>query len=118
MINLTPHPITIKTTTGEYITIPPSGKIARIISSNASSYDVDINGITVSYVHPGDETIVDLPEPQEGVFYIVSSLVLNYLRNSNSNRKDVLSPGTGTKDGVIRDERGNIIAITKLIGIK
>lgn len=115
-VNLTPHPITFKFN-NESITFQPSGKVARIISNGASQHDVVTDGIIISYVNPGIESLVDLPEPQDNTFYIVSSLVLNYLRSIGSHRKDVVAPGTGPKDGAIRDEKGNIVAITKFIGI-
>lgn len=115
-VNLTPHPITFKLN-NESITFQPSGKVARIISSGATQQDIMVNGITISYVNPGVESIVDLPKPQENTYYIVSSLVLNHLRSSGSKRSDVIAPGTGPKDNAIRDEKGNIIAITKFIGI-
>lgn len=99
------------------VTFPPSGKVARIVSRDSHQQDTVIENIIISYINPGIESIVDLPEPQENTYYIVSSLVLNHLRSTGSKRKDVIAPGTGPKDGAIRDEKGNVIAITKFIGI-
>lgn len=53
--------------------------------------------------------IVNLPDPEDGVFYIVNRIVMNYLP---SNRVDVFSVDTGPT--AIRDENGQISAVTQL----
>lgn len=59
---------------------------------------VDSRGIAVTRAVYGD--ITGLPEPQEGVIYIVSALVALAAR-----REDVLFPGPA-----IRDAEGRIVA--------
>lgn len=91
-INLTPHTIN-EVTSG--LTIPASGRVARVKSrtikvaehANAPIYSSEF----------GD--IEGLPEPQDGVIYIVSSLALNSIPPS---RTDVVAPGN-----LQRDENGN-----------
>lgn len=87
-INLTPHTINLNNGTS----FPASGTVARV-SSSFSQFDE--NGIcTVNY---GE--ITGLPEPQEGVYYIVSAMILDAVKN----RKDVVAPSTGHPDVVRSD---------------
>ena len=66
-VNLTPHPINLNTG-GLLRVYPPSGNVARVSSTHSQ---FDENGIaSLSF---GE--VQGLPEPQEGVFYIVSAMV-------------------------------------------
>ena len=83
-INLTSHDIN-EVTTG--LTIPASGRIARVKSSTtkvAEHQQVPIYSSTF-----GD--IEGLPEPQANVIYIVSALALHAVP---ADRIDVVSPGS------------------------
>ena len=83
-INLTSHDIN-EVTTG--ITIPASGRVARVKSSTikvAVHQQVPIYSSTF-----GD--IEGLPEPQANVIYIVSALALHAVP---VDRLDVVSPGS------------------------
>lgn len=80
-INLTSHSIT-EVTSG--VTIPASGRVARVKQSTVQAREH--SGIPI-YASKFGEAI-GIPEPQEGVIYIVSSLVLN-----GTSRTDVVSPG-------------------------
>lgn len=55
--------------------------------------------------------VTDLPEAEEGIFLIVSGFVGGAVTGT---RPDVLVPGTGPKDGAIRNEKGHIVAVTRL----
>ena len=82
-INLTPHNITLNDGT----IYPASGIVARV----SSVYVDKGNGFyTVDF---GD--IVNLPEPVNHTFYIVSGLVANA-----TNRPDVIAPATGHADAI------------------
>lgn len=89
-INLTSH--TIKEVTSGII-IPASGRVARLKSTTIKVGDH--LGAPIYSSQFGD--VEGLPEPQEGVIYIVSSLCLNGI----TNRNDVVSPGS-----LQRDEHG------------
>lgn len=111
LINLTPHPITLRAATGEDTVIPPSGTVARVSSTPGALETVA--GIPVPVA--GVQTfggVEGLPAPAEGTLYIVSALVLSALRGS---RPDVVGPGTGPNDGAVRNERGHIVAVTRLV---
>lgn len=80
-INLTSHTINEVTTGTE---IPVSGIIARVKSSTVKV--AEHAGMPIYASTFGD--VEGIPESQEGVIYIVSSLVL-----SATDRKDVVAPG-------------------------
>lgn len=91
-INLTPHVLNVKKTDGTYLTIAPSGTVARVATSTVTLPPID--GVSVSSVLFGD--VSDLPNPVDGVIYITSMLVAQAAK-----RADVLSPGS-----LIRDDSG------------
>jgi len=102
LVNLTPHPITIQPTGAAPITIPVSGRIARLDSSQET--DASVVGVPVVTTRFG--RVIGLPEPEPGKLYIVSSLVAQHVR-----RPDVVAPDTGPT--AIR-EGGQIVAVTRL----
>ena len=107
VINLTPHAIVVRVDGGD-ITFPPSGKVARIKEKNVPPTRSQIFGFPVAG-KTAFEAVVDLPEPEEGKIFIVSGMVA-----AQVNRADVFSPATGPEDGAIRNEKGHIVAVTKL----
>lgn len=92
-INCTPH--AIKLNDGRVF--DPSGSIARVSSSFTDFTD------DVCKVVYGDLTGV--PDPVDGVKYIVSAMVL-----SASTREDLVAPATGHKD-CVRDDKGFIVSV-------
>lgn len=90
LINLTAHTIT-EITTG--VSIPPSGRVARVKASTRKV--AEFVGYPIFESTFGD--VEGLPEPQEGIMYIVSALCMN----ACSTRTDLLSPGN-----LLRDEHG------------
>jgi hypothetical protein len=53
--------------------------------------------------------IVNLPSPEEGTYYIVSRITMDYIP---FNREDVFCVDTGPS--AIRDENGQVVAVTQL----
>ena len=53
--------------------------------------------------------IVNLPEPEDGTYYIVSRIAMDYVPFK---REDVFCVDTGST--AIRDENGHVIAVTQL----
>jgi len=94
-INLTRHEIN-EATTG--MTIPVSGIEARV--NNPTSYLGPIKGVPV-FTDNTEAVIIGLPEPVEGVVYIVSNLVLNFCKD----RPDVYGVGA-----TIRSDDRQVIA--------
>ena len=92
VINLTPHNVDICDEDGNIIkTYEASGQIARL-SQRAEVVDY-IDGIPVKVSR--NRKVVYLPEPQEGVTYIVSNIILNECRD----RMDLIAPATKFYDG-------------------
>ena len=92
-INLTPH--TINLTNGA--AYAASGQVARV-ANNHTPFDAD----GVATIEWGEVT--GLPEPQDGVIYIVSALVAQAAK-----RDDVVSPASGHPN-VIRNN-GQIVSV-------
>lgn len=86
-VNLTPHSIN-EVNTG--ITYPPSGNVARV--ETVTAFAGNIEGVPTYTTTFTD--VEGLPNPNKGVYYIVSALV----RVAVPNRKDVVSPGELLRD--------------------
>jgi len=104
-INCTPHAITAVNNRGEEVTFEPSGILPRV--QNVISAREDLSGFTTQTSKVGDVT--GLPEACDGVFIIVSGMVLA----AANDRTDLVAPATGPADGCIRNEKGHIVAVTK-----
>lgn len=106
IVNLTPHEITFILEEGEY-KVKPSGTVARVTAETktaghifATRFDLKIPVTVTEY---GE--VEGLPEPTEGVIYIVSSLVAKRVPD----RDDVFIPNES-----IRDDKGRIIGCKSL----
>lgn len=108
--NLTPHAITIRPANGDDVVIPTSGTVARVVAGPRVAVDVVGSPVPV-LPSPSFGGVQDLPAPMAGYFYIVSGLVLSHV----TGRSDVFGPATGPKDGAIRNDKGHIVAVTKLV---
>lgn len=97
--NFTPH--TINLNNGDNF---PSEGIARV-SASFSSFDM--NNICNQYF--GE--VEGLPESRNGVFIIVSAMVLS----ASKNRYDLVAPATGHKD-CVRNEKGHIVSVPGFVG--
>lgn len=91
-VNLTPHKINIHTDS-ETVVVSPSGQVARVETKSERIGEID--GIEIFSTTYGD--VIDLPDPSEGVNYIVSGMVAQQVPW----RVDVYSPGD-----LIRNEQG------------
>ena len=100
-INLTPHDVTIFVGWNEERVFPASGYVARC-SHTTETIDV-VEGIPVNRTTFGDVT--GLPDPVEGVNYIVSNLVAQSVKG----RTDVFFPC-----GAVRNEKGVIVGCKAL----
>jgi hypothetical protein len=102
-VNLTPHTIRISRN-GVIEEIPVFWTVARV--TVVDEVVGEINGIPLVAGRAGEVT--GLPDPVEGVVFIVSGMVLAELKGS---RPDVVAPDTGNT--AIR-ENGNVSAVTRL----
>lgn len=112
-VNLTPHVIRIRCGIEHQIEVEPSGTVARI-STRQGDLQRPINGPANWIQVYGAPTYGDpegLPDPEEGTAFLVSALFIGRV----GTRTDVYCPGTGPNDNCIRDDKGQIIAVTRLI---
>jgi len=106
LINLTPHSIRIEMEQNTN-TIEPSGAIARV--SVKSVFAGVIPGTSIPVRRNEYGPVENLPSPEPEKIYIVSAMVLSQCIN----RKDVFGPDTGPS--AIRNDQGQIVAVTALI---
>lgn len=93
-VNLTPHALNIHSG-GKVITLPPSGIVARVAQTFQHDYLKSQEfGIDIFETNYGE--VENLPEPKQGIIFIVSGLVKQAVK-----RQDVLSPGE-----LVRDSQG------------
>jgi len=105
LINLTPHPVNILDRGNEFIcairAVLPTARVT--VTRELVGY---VNGMPVNSTVFGE--LQDLPEPKEGVAYIVS-LVCAQAAKLNGRTEDLYVP-----DDVVRDADGHIIGCRAL----
>jgi hypothetical protein len=102
MLNLTPHPITLRTPLGD-VTFPPSGQVARV-ATISSPTGLIVAGVPVIRNVYGPISGL----PAEGVECIVSGMVAAAVPG----RVGVYAPATGSS--AVR-ENGQVVAVTELV---
>lgn len=118
MINLTPHVITLQTRLGDTITVPPSGTVARVTTVSTVAGDFDASGqdfpgadgdmLAISVIKRTFGEVEGLPEDTSRPV-LVSALVLSAVPG----RPNTFAPDTGPS--AVRDEHGQIVAVTRLV---
>jgi hypothetical protein len=101
LVNLIGHEITI----AGYATLPKADKPCYVKTNQIIIGKID--GIPIAKTE--FDSIVNLPDPEDGVYYIVSRIIMDYVPFK---REDVLCVDTGTT--ALRDENGQVIAVTQL----
>lgn len=109
MRNLTPHAIAIDVA-GVVNTIQPSGTIARVTTSEESVGVCSVTGAPIVRRSFGE--VEGVGSPSDGPC-LVSSLVLSAL--GSEWRGVAFAPDTG--DTAIRNDKGHIIAVTRLVTV-
>jgi len=107
-----PHEVTL-VLDGAHVTVPPSGIVARV--SSTAAHTRVVGGMPVQVPLFGD--VVGLPEPDGVSIFIVSGMVLGALKEAGCRRADVVAPATSPTDGAIRNDRGQVVAVTRLNGL-
>lgn len=111
MINLTPHAITLTLPSGESVTFPPSGQLARVTSQEVVVGRIYIdNCFDRSQAVPVIERQFGAVEglPDDHTPCLVSALVLS----ACPGREGVYAPDTGPT--AIRKD-GQVVAVTRLV---
>ena len=108
-VNLTPHEVIVFDEEGKNVLlrVPPSGEVARVEVKRKEAGT--LNGVPLVRSEFGE--VQGLPEPREGVVYIVSMIVLQALQGK---RKDVVAPDTSPQSAV-RDSEGRIIGVKAFV---
>ena len=100
-VNLLGHDITIS----GYGTLPKSEKPCKVETKQRIIGKVA--GIPIAETH--FEKIVNLPDSEDGVYYIVSRITMEFIP---FDREDVFCVDTGPT--AVRDENGQVVAVTQL----
>src|SRR6266851_5574635 len=105
VVNLTGHDIRL-TDGGEDRLVPASDQVARVTSKMRHRDLLDVAGLRIPVVERFDHALTGLPEPEPGVWFVVSALVA-----AHANRADVVSPGA-----LMRDPRtGHVLSARYLV---
>jgi|SRR5579875_231613 len=100
IVNLTPHPLSLRRVDGTIADIPASGTVARVVSTDVIQGDLE--GLALHHTVLHMSMVTDLPAPRPGVAYVASLLVAQAARAQG--RTDVYAPGPA-----IRDQEGRIV---------
>ena len=100
-VNLIGHDITIS----GHATLPKCENPCRV--ETKQRIIGHLAGIPIAETH--FEKIVNLPEPENGVYYLVNRITMDFVP---FDREDVYSVDTG--HSAIRDENGQVVAVTQL----
>ena len=100
IINLCPHALNILDAEGGIRDFPKCENPARV----SQSEEVLGNILGVQITKQTFGKVENLPEPQEGTFYVVSRIVAAAAKEEGRKTTDLLIPGPG-----VRDEEGRII---------
>jgi hypothetical protein len=106
VVNLTPHPVVIIPAEGKQVTVPPSGTVARVREVVESAGELVLEDGTKVPLRRKflSSEIEGLPEPQDGVVYVVSYLAAQVAWSQG--RTDVVATGDP-----VRDEQGHIVGV-------
>lgn len=100
-VNLIGHDITIS----GYATLPKADKPCYVETKQLIIGK--LAGIPIAKTE--FKKLVNLPDPEEGTYYIVSRLCMDYIPFK---REDVFCVDTGPS--AVRDENGQVVAVTQL----
>ncbi|RLE38188.1 hypothetical protein DRJ17_04705 [Candidatus Woesearchaeota archaeon] len=109
VINLTPHEIRI---VGDEERVIPSSGIARCGVTRERIGSIPIDGMDVPVNRSVMGEVTGLPDPAPGTAYIVSRVVAEAVKASDSIRDDIY-----VVDETIRDDAGRIVGCKSLAKI-
>ena len=105
MRNLTPHPIAVRSPDGTETVFPPSGTVARVATVETVVGVCPVTNAPVVVRTMGEAQGL----PDDGTPCLVSALVLSACPGFPG----AFAPDTGPT--AIRDERGQVVAVTRLV---
>jgi len=108
-VNLTPHTVNVVDDLGNIIlSVAPSGNVARVATQQTVVGNV--GGIDI--VRTVFSDVDGLPAPQPDTVYVVSTLVLQALKDAGVSRNDVVAPDTSPQSAV-RNADGQIAGVKR-----
>ena len=107
VVNLMKHNCVVNTGRQKY-DFEPSGLVATVETEHAPIGTVTGHGIEIVDRRFGK--VDGLPDPEPGVIYLVSSMVLEAVPH----RRDVFAPDSGPT--ATRNYKGHVIEVARLIG--
>ncbi len=111
LVNLLPHAVRLVPRHGDWITLPPSGVVARVATAEQGVLVGGVMGVEVYGASTWDRVLgLPAPDADPNAIYIVSAKVADRC----GQRKDVVYPGTGPDDDPVRVE-GQVVAVTRLV---
>jgi hypothetical protein len=116
LVNLTSHELNVYNSEGKVIlSIPPpkDTPIPRVSIKSEVVGTIDVDGVEVPIRRVVYGDVENLPPPEEGTIYVVSTFITLALRDKGIKREDLLSPDTNT-DSVIRDKDGRVLGVKYL----
>jgi len=105
IMNLTPHSIVFVVVGDRKIVVEPSGLVARVSSKTEAVGEIVTPEGTIPVTQTVFGEVENLPEPEDGKVFIVSSLVAQRVPE----REDVFIPNES-----VRDSNGRIIGCKSL----
>ena len=108
VINLTPHEVTVLDEQQNVLVRIPSAGVARAVQRDENAGSVQVEGINVPVVTTAFGDTDGLPEPTEGVSYVVSIITANAARAQGRSTTDLL-----ITSGPVRNAAGAIIGCTR-----
>ncbi len=124
-MNMTPHKLFYQMPDGSRVSLLPSGEVARVDEIlTGVAKEVGVGGINflvktspvngeVYVTKEGSDEKMPFPEQDGQTIFIVSTMVKDQILIGQA-RPDVWAPGTGPKDGPIRED-GKIVAVTRFV---
>lgn len=106
IINLTPHSVNIIGNDNSVaITIEASGNVARCSQTIDIVGALTLDSVDIPISSSSYGEVVDLPDPQDGIYYVVSRLVMS----ACPARQDLLVP-----NDLVRNDAGQVIGCRSL----
>jgi hypothetical protein len=93
--NLTTHPLSIHTVSGDVVVIRPSGQTARVSQKNIDAGCLRYGGDEIGVTRTEFGQVEGLPPREEGVIFVVAGMTLAAIED----RPDVFAPGPLVRDG-------------------
>lgn len=124
-VNLNPHPLRLRRDAANTVAEPLADDVVVLprlgadgkpaparVSTTAGGPLPPFDGVAV-FDRTTYGAVEGLPDPAPDTIYLVSALVGG--RPEVASRDDVFIPGTGPRDGTVRDTNGQVYAVTRLV---